>query len=459
MYDEVSRKCGKCCVFRTVRCRQNTPCHSFGNGGSKTSVFNLLHKLSHADRAIKKAHYKNSLPDRLKVLIKQNFFGGFLHFYFGIDSRQNPICAEWNSEEQVLQWRKAWEDVINLELERKQLNERVDCRSFKERGIDVQPTIHEGVTARIIKKCGGVSERCELNRQIKTDNLLLRKLRELVNSLENTAAKIAEKLENIRNNLIILTYKIKFNKKQIKQFSNITVELEQKIAERKKLQSDKKRMRVQLARAGIPLSPKEYLARSVLMAAAAMILSGLFVSVTMKHMLPVSAILAVIVFFHFHGEVKDKLNDKDKMIEAELPKFIRAIVQGMKTEKDIIKLLETYETIAGKGLKYDIEVLIMDLKSGNFEEGMMDFDKRVGNAYISRLAKALISANRGDNQDSALNYLLSDMGVLAKETMQRELNKRPGRVKALSIPVVIVAVAALFYVIGVNLFNSLGGIM
>lgn len=220
-----------------------------------------------------------------------------------------------------------------------------------------------------------------------------------------------------------------------------------------------KRMQVQLARAGISLSPKEYLARSVLMAATAMIMSGIFISFAIKNMLPVSVILGVIVFFHFHSEVKDKLKDKDKMIEAELPKFIRAIVQGMKTEKDIIKLLETYETIAGKGLKYDIEVLIMDLKSGNFEEGMMDFDKRVGNAYISRLSKALISANRGDNQDSALNYLMSDMGLLAKETMQRELNKRPGRVKALSIPVVIVAVAALFYVIGVNLFNSLGGIM
>lgn len=33
--------------------------------------------------------------------------------------RQNPICAEWNSEEQITKWRKAWEDVINLELERK----------------------------------------------------------------------------------------------------------------------------------------------------------------------------------------------------------------------------------------------------------------------------------------------------------------------------------------------------
>ena len=90
---------------------------------------------------------------------------------------------------------------------------------------------------------------------------------------------------------------------------------------------------------------------------------------------------------------------------------------------------------------------------------MTEFEKRVGNSYVSRLSKALIAANRGDNQDSALNYLLSDMGLLAKEMMQRELNKRPGRVKVLVIPIVIVAVGTLFYVIGSNLFSSLSGIM
>ncbi len=167
--------------------------------------------------------------------------------------RQNPICAEWNSEEQITIWRKAWEDVINLELERKQLNERVDCRSFKSRGIDEQPTIHEGVTARIIEKRGGVSERCEINRQIRKDNALLRELKKLVDSLENTIAKIAENLENIRNNLITLKYKFIFNKKQIKQvetekqlipnlikqFRDLTTEIEQKTAEYKQTKTEK----------------------------------------------------------------------------------------------------------------------------------------------------------------------------------------------------------------------------
>ena len=220
-----------------------------------------------------------------------------------------------------------------------------------------------------------------------------------------------------------------------------------------------KRMEMQLARAGIDLSPKEYYARSILMSATAFVLSFFLLSVTVQDMKYISVVLAIVVFFHFHGEIKDKLKAKDKLIEVELPKFIRAIVQGAKTEKDTIKLLETYQTISGAGLKYDIEVLIMDLKSGNFEDGMLEFDKRVGNAYISRLTKALIAANRGDNQESTLNYLISDMGTLAKEMMQRELNKRPGRVKMLVIPVVIIAVMALFYVIGMNLFTSLSGIM
>lgn len=148
-----------------------------------------------------------------------------------------------------------------------------------------------------------------------------------------------------------------------------------------------------------------------------------------------------------------------RLIESELPKFIRAIVQGLKTEKDVIKLLESYSTIAGKGLQYDIEVLVLDLKSGNFENAMLDFDKRVGNAYMSRLTKALIAVNRGDNQEAALNHLLSDMSLLSHETMQRELNKRPGRVKMMVIPIVVIGIFTLFYVVGVNLFNSLGGIM
>ena len=66
-----------------------------------------------------------------------------------------------------MEWRKAWADVTNLYLERYGHDERIDHRSHADRGLTEQPTIHEGVVARALEKKGIISDRCEINRQIK----------------------------------------------------------------------------------------------------------------------------------------------------------------------------------------------------------------------------------------------------------------------------------------------------
>ena len=126
--------------------------------------------------------------------------------------RQNPISERWNSEEQLVLWRKAWADATNRFLERAGTEERVDHRSHAERGLDEQPTVHEGVAARAMETAGIVSDRCELNRQIKADNLLLRTLkaqvRKLLSVLKNTVVGIARALETVRRNLLIFRYHV-----------------------------------------------------------------------------------------------------------------------------------------------------------------------------------------------------------------------------------------------------------
>ena len=97
--------------------------------------------------------------------------------------RQNPLSERWNSAEQLVLWRKAWADATNRFLERAGTEERVDHRSHAERVLDEQPTVHEGVAARAMEAAGIVSDRCELNRQIKADNLLLRTLKAQVSKL------------------------------------------------------------------------------------------------------------------------------------------------------------------------------------------------------------------------------------------------------------------------------------
>ena len=126
--------------------------------------------------------------------------------------RQNPLSERWNSEEQLVLWRKAWADATNRFLERAGTEERVDHRSHAERGLDEQPTVHEGVAARAMEAAGIVSDRCELNRQIKADNLLLRTLKaqvmKLVAVVKNTVIGITRALETVRRNLLIFRYHI-----------------------------------------------------------------------------------------------------------------------------------------------------------------------------------------------------------------------------------------------------------
>ena len=126
--------------------------------------------------------------------------------------RQNPVSERWNSEEQLFLWRKAWADATNRFLERAGNEARIDHRSHAECGLDEQPTVHEGVAVRAMEAAGIVSDRCELNRQIKADNLLLRTLkaqaRKLLSVVKNTVIGIARALETVRKNLLIFRYHI-----------------------------------------------------------------------------------------------------------------------------------------------------------------------------------------------------------------------------------------------------------
>lgn len=78
--------------------------------------------------------------------------------------------TNWNTKEFLQSYRKDWADKINEKLKEKGINERVDHRSYKEQGIEKAPTIHEGYIARKMEKRGEVSNRMEINREIKEQN-------------------------------------------------------------------------------------------------------------------------------------------------------------------------------------------------------------------------------------------------------------------------------------------------
>ena len=124
--------------------------------------------------------------------------------------RQNPISERWNSEEQLAAWRAAWADVSNRCLERAGREERIDHRSNAARGLDEIPTIHEGVAAQALERKGIISDRCEINRQIREQNKLIRAIRDEITKLKNTIMTsipaLAKVLEAARKGILLLRY-------------------------------------------------------------------------------------------------------------------------------------------------------------------------------------------------------------------------------------------------------------
>lgn len=174
--------------------------------------------------------------------------------------RQNPITERWNSDEQLVLWRQAWADVTNLHLERTGHEERIDHRSHAERGLLERPTVHEGVVARAMEKKGIISDRCELNRQIKADNALLRELKaeikKLAAMIARTVPTIAEGLEKLRSRVLIFCYQlshIRSGKSHIQKslavwkpelecYTGLVQQIKEKSKERKALITEKKEL-------------------------------------------------------------------------------------------------------------------------------------------------------------------------------------------------------------------------
>ena len=172
--------------------------------------------------------------------------------------RQNPISARWNSEEQLLVWREAWATAANRCLELAGHDSHIDHRSHAERGLEERPTIHEGVAAQALERRGIISDRCELNRQIKADNALLRELRgqvkKLAQTVKNTIPALAEAMENLRKNLLLFCYQLVYLRKgkgrlnaslntlrpALTQYNQLAKDIRDKTKERRILLSEKK---------------------------------------------------------------------------------------------------------------------------------------------------------------------------------------------------------------------------
>jgi hypothetical protein len=195
-----------------------------------------------------------------------------------------------------------------------------------------------------------------------------------------------------------------------------------------------------IRRGGLDLTPGEYQARALICAAFTLLLLVPLLAIGATNIAPVILIFSIVVYFHFTTDFKDKLKTKKALIEAELPGFVRSILyklddiregsQKTVVQVDLIQIFEDYLMVASDVFRYDVAVLVMEMKAKDIETALRNFNERIGLTDVSFLVNALIGLHRGEHQGEALAYLARDMDIKAKEVLKKKLNKLPARLKS-----------------------------
>ena len=92
--------------------------------------------------------------------------------------------VDWNDQKYCEIWRHEWEVIQNRYLEANDRPERVDLRSYARQGLDIIPTVHEGVAVRQMEKRGIQTNIGNLNREIRAANNLMKSIRQLIQNLK-----------------------------------------------------------------------------------------------------------------------------------------------------------------------------------------------------------------------------------------------------------------------------------
>jgi hypothetical protein len=210
-----------------------------------------------------------------------------------------------------------------------------------------------------------------------------------------------------------------------------------------------------LARTGLNVSVEVYYAQALLKSSVFFICAIALMVMGVGFAAFVSFLLGILVFFQKLDELDAKQKRIKEEIADELPRFISVINFSLSTTRDLIKIFEKYQNICKPAFKPDLQLLIAEMKSGNYSEALKRFDLRIGIPQLSAFVSGLIDADKGIDQRTFFYLMEENMNTLFIENKKKELAKRPRKIKKAIISVGLCLFAMYIVPIALQLFEGL----
>lgn len=220
---------------------------------------------------------------------------------------------------------------------------------------------------------------------------------------------------------------------------------------------NRERLEAELAAAGFQMTPEAYTARAFVVSGIYMIVALLLIITGFVPFRIVGGLLfiaAIIQYFRIKNEVGDRLRHKREAIGEEAPQFMRTITQSLLYTRDILGIVDKYRLTAGPQLRAELDILVTDMKTGNHEQALLAFARRVQIDYVTTFVTGLVSQSKGIDQTEFLRSTENEMKRLSIEKMKAEAFKKPEKLRTAQFILLVNLVAAWLIAIGLQIFTQ-----
>ena len=207
---------------------------------------------------------------------------------------------------------------------------------------------------------------------------------------------------------------------------------------------------------GMGMTPEVYQAYALTKAGA--VLLGIIPCLLVFPLLsPVLVFMAVMVYFKETQKADEKLKAKRGQIESELPRFVATVEQELKTSRNVLGMLENFKKNAGQVFAGELDVLVADMRSSNYEAALVRFEARLNSPMLSDVVRGLVGVLRGDDGAMYFQMLAHDFKQLELQKLKIEAQKIPGKIRVFSFLMLMCFLLTYLAIIGYVILTSLGG--
>ncbi|OGO91726.1 MAG: hypothetical protein A2Y17_13265 [Clostridiales bacterium GWF2_38_85] len=212
-----------------------------------------------------------------------------------------------------------------------------------------------------------------------------------------------------------------------------------------------------LQTAGMDISPELHIANAVTKAGIWGLLA-IPVFFVFPLISPVVIALSFAMYFKESKGIQSRIRKRREAIEYELPRFVFFIEKTLLHSRDVLTILDNYRENAGKIFKYELNITVADMRSGNHVEALQRLDNRVGSTMLSDVVRGLSSVEHGDETTVYWQSLSLKFADIQRQMLKQQALKVPSKVKRLSMALLFCFMLVYIVVMVTEIMSSMGAL-